>query len=222
MEELQKRILQDGVVLSSNILKVNSFINHQVDPLLMDSCGKALADHFTQYGPTKVLTAQTSGVAPAQATAFHLGVPYVFARESKPITLSGHSVLEARSRSYTKNKDIVLYAAAEFIQSNDKILIVDDFLASGTTAEALHSMCKQAGAEVIGMGFLVEKNFQGGRQTIHKDIPEFDMSRVVSLAIVGSLDDKNKRVILSDQDNLQQSVNSLIPTVKRECHSRNS
>ncbi|CAK9048429.1 Xanthine phosphoribosyltransferase (XPRTase), partial [Durusdinium trenchii] len=161
---LTERVMTDGVVLPGNLLKVYSFINHQVDTGLMDMCGQLLARVFAGFGIQKVLTAQTGGLPPAHAVATALRVPLVCARETHE---NDQSVMEtmysAPSESFTKKKKLVLYVTKESLCSNDTVLVVDDFLATGTTGVALHRLAEQAGAQVAGMAFLVEKRFQDGR-----------------------------------------------------------
>lgn len=120
----------------------------------------ALADRFKDSGVTLVLTAQTSGVLPAQACARYLEKPMVFGREKKPITM-GSGAYEAKSKSHTRGSDVSLFVASEFITKDDRVLVVDDFLASGTTAVALLDIVRQAGACCVGFAFLIEKSFEG-------------------------------------------------------------
>lgn len=164
-QRIRDKILQEGVNLGHGILKVNSFVNHRVDVGLMDLCGHALADRFKGSGVTLVLTAQTSGVLPAQACARYLEKPMIFAREKRPITMAG-GAYEARSKSHTKGNDVSLFVATEFIAKDDRVLVVDDFLASGTTAVALLDIVRQAGAKCVGFAFLIEKSFEGGRNLL--------------------------------------------------------
>ena len=162
MEALKERIRREGQNLGHGILKVDSFLNHQVDPALMLAVGGALAAHFGALGITKVLTAEISGIAPALTTALALGVPVVYGRKTKPITMP-ESVYVATAPSHTKGQEVELMVSPEFLGSHDKVLIIDDFLARGDTILALVRLAQQAGAEVIGVGAVIEKAFEGGR-----------------------------------------------------------
>ncbi|PIV26270.1 MAG: xanthine phosphoribosyltransferase, partial [Anaerolineae bacterium CG03_land_8_20_14_0_80_58_20] len=132
MKELKERILRDGKNLGNGILKVDSFVNHQVDPLLMDACGKEFARRFANLGATKILTAEISGIAPALTTAIHLGLPVVYARKHKPITMPDQVYLTL-APSHTKGRMVELIVSPEYMANDEKILIIDDFLASGAT-----------------------------------------------------------------------------------------
>jgi xanthine phosphoribosyltransferase len=165
MEALKERIRREGQNLGSGILKVDSFINHQVDPMLMLAAGGALAAHFGAMGITKVLTAEISGIAPALTTALALGVPVVYARKTKPITMPA-SVLTQSAPSHTKGVEIELMVSPEFLRPEDKVLIIDDFLATGNTIMALVRLARDAGSEVIGVGSLIEKTFEQGRAVL--------------------------------------------------------
>jgi xanthine phosphoribosyltransferase len=190
MNELIERIRRDGRNLGNGILKVDGFINHQVDPALMDACGKELAARFTRLGATKVLTAEISGIAPALMTALYLGLPVVYARKTKPITMPDEVYLTL-APSHTKGRMVELIISPEYLAGHEKVLIIDDFLASGATIMGLIRLAQTAGAAVIGVGTLIEKTFEGGRKLLQPlGIP------VVSLACITSMDDG--KVILGD------------------------
>ena len=165
MKALQERILQEGQNLGRGILKVDSFVNHQVDPALMLEAGKELAARFVDVGATRVLTAEISGIAPALTTALALELPLVYARKTKPVTMTDPVYVEA-APSHTKGVSVFLMCSPEFLRPNDRILIIDDFLASGQTIGALVRMVRHAGAELVGIGALIEKAFEGGRQEL--------------------------------------------------------
>ena len=165
MEELKQRILRDGKYLGNGILKVDGFINHQVDPALMDSCGKELARRFKHIGATKVLTAEISGIAPALTTAMHLGLPVVYARKTKPITMPDQ-VLLTLSPSHTKGRMVELIVSPEYLARGERVLIIDDFLATGATILGLARLAQTAGSTLVGIGALVEKSFEGGREAL--------------------------------------------------------
>jgi xanthine phosphoribosyltransferase len=162
MQALKERILSDGENLGRGILKVDGFINHQVDPALMVEAGRELAARFTEVGATKVLTAEISGIAPALTTALALDVPLLYARKTKPVTMTEPVYVEA-APSHTKGVSVFLMCSPEFLGKGDRILIIDDFLASGQTIAALVRMVRHAGADLVGIGALVEKAFEGGR-----------------------------------------------------------
>ena len=183
MEALKERIRREGVNLGGGILKVDSFINHQVDPALMLAVGGALAAHFGAMGITKVLTAEISGIAPALTTALALGVPVVYGRKTKPITMP-EKIFIASAPSHTKGKEVELMVSPEFLSSKDKVLIIDDFLATGHTILALVRLAQQAGAEVVGVGAVIEKSFEGGRAQL-----EALGLRVRSLAVIKAMTD---------------------------------
>jgi xanthine phosphoribosyltransferase len=183
MEALKERIRREGKNLGGGILKVDSFINHQVDPALMLAVGGALAAHFGALGITKVLTAEISGIAPALTTALALGVPVVYGRKTKPITMP-EFVFVANAPSHTKGQEVKLMVSPEFLSSNDKVLIIDDFLATGETILALMRLAQSAGAEVIGVGAVIEKSFEGGRAKL-----EQMGLRVRSLAVIAKMTD---------------------------------
>jgi xanthine phosphoribosyltransferase len=165
MQALKERILRDGANLGRGILKVDGFINHQVDAALMLEAGKELATCFTDVGATKVLTAEISGIAPALTTALALGVPLVYARKTKPVTMTDPVYVEA-APSHTKGVSVFLMTSPEFLRQHDRILIIDDFLASGQTIGALVRLVQHAGAKLVGIGALIEKSFEGGRQEL--------------------------------------------------------
>lgn len=168
---LEDRILKDGANLGGGILKVDGFINHQVDPSLMAACGKELAARFKDVAATKVLTAEISGIAPAVTTATELGLPVVYARKSKPITMPDQIFLTL-APSHTKGRTVELIVSPEYLGLDEKVLIIDDFLASGQTIMGLVRLASAAGATVVGIGALVEKRFEGGRDLLgHLGVP---------------------------------------------------
>ena len=190
MKELIERIRRDGRNLGNGILKVDGFINHQVDPALMEACGKELAARFAGLGATKVLTAEISGIAPALMTARYLGLPVVYARKTKPITMPDEVFLTL-APSHTKGRMVELIISPEYLSGGEKVLIIDDFLATGATIMGLVRLAQVAGATIIGVGTLIEKTFEGGRLLLQPlGIP------VESLACVTSMD--NGQVILGD------------------------
>ena len=183
MKVLQDRILMDGQILSGGILKVDSFVNHQVDPLLMDACGKEFARRFASVNATKVLTAEISGIAPALTTAIHLGIPVVYARKTKPVTMPDQVYLTL-APSHTKGRMVELIISPEYLSHGERVLIIDDFLASGATILGLARLAEAAGSHIVGVGALIEKLFEGGREAL-KPLGVL----VESLACITSLDD---------------------------------
>ena len=164
-EPLRKRIEEEGESLGGGILKVDPFINHQVDPVLMDQCGRALADLFAHTQPTKVLTAEISGIAPALMTAKYLDIPVVYARKHKPVTMPDTVYLTV-APSHTKGRMVELIVSPEYLGKGERILIIDDFLASGSTIAGLVRLAQTAGATLVGIGALIEKTFEGGRDLL--------------------------------------------------------
>jgi len=184
---LTERVMREGKVLPGNLLKVYSFVNHQVDTRLMDMCGQLLARVFAGFGVQKVLTAQTGGLPPAHAVATALRVPLVCAREThENDEVVMQTMYSAPSESFTKKKKLVLYVTKEALLPGEVVLVVDDFLATGTTGVALHRLVEQAKAEVTGMAFLVEKRFQDGRGKILRELPHLN-GRIVSLACIEAM-----------------------------------
>lgn len=165
MDDLKLRILTDGKNLGGGILKVDGFINHQVDPILMEACGRELASRFGRVGATKVLTAEISGIAPALMTGIHLRLPVVYARKTKPITMPDQIFLTL-APSHTKGRTTELIVSPEYLGPGEKVLIIDDFLASGQTIMGLVRLTRAAGAAIVGIGALIEKSFEGGRELL--------------------------------------------------------
>ena len=180
MKTLEERILRDGQVLGKNILKVDSFLTHQVDFSLMKEIGQVFAEAVKEAGITKVVTIEASGIAPAVYVAEALGLPMIFAKKAKNITMT-EGILTAEVYSFTKQVTSTVSIAGKFLNSDDKVLIIDDFLANGQAAKGLITIIEQAGAQVEAVGIVIEKSFQDGRQLL-----ETAGYRVLSLArIVG-------------------------------------
>lgn len=178
MEALKERIMREGKYLGNGILKVDGFINHQVDASLMDDCGKEFAEMFENVGATKVLTAEISGIAPALTTAYHMHLPVVYARKHKPITMPDQVFLTL-TPSHTKGRTVELIISPEYLSKGEKILIIDDFLATGATIQGLVRLAETAGAKVVGIGALIEKTFEGGRQVLsYLGIPIKSLARI--------------------------------------------
>jgi xanthine phosphoribosyltransferase len=181
MELLKNRIEKEGKVLGNGILKVDGFINHQVDPILMDACGKELARRFSGLNVTRVLTAEISGIAPALTTAMYLKTPVVYARKVKPITMPDTVYLTV-APSHTKGHMVELIISPEYLAKGERVLIIDDFLASGSTIQGLVRLTQTAGATLVGIGALIEKTFEGGRNVLSAyNVPIETLVRISSL-----------------------------------------
>lgn len=183
MELLKQKILNEGIALAGHVLKVDSFLNHQIDPNLMCEIGKEFAARFANSGITKIVTIESSGIAPALMTGLELGVPVVFARKHKSLTLT--DVYAKSIHSYTKEVTYEVSISKKFLTAGDQILIIDDFLAHGEAALGIASIVADAGASVSGIGIVIEKSFQSGRQKL-----EQAGYRVESLARIASLEDQ--------------------------------
>ena len=183
MKALEEKILKEGVVLPGNILKVGSFLNHQIDVDFIMEMGKEIKNIFSDEKITKILTIEASGIAIAVGAAAELHVPVVFAKKNKTGNLSG-GLLKTTVHSYTHNRDYDVVVSREFINKDDRILIIDDFLANGKAIEGLIDIVNQAGAKVVGMSCAIEKGFQGGGDKLREA-----GYRVESLAIIDSMDD---------------------------------
>ncbi|WP_122647010.1 xanthine phosphoribosyltransferase [Enterococcus mediterraneensis] len=192
MRELIERIEKDGRVLGEGVLKVDSFVTHQVDPELMEKIGERFAEVFKDANITKVVTIEASGIAPALYAAQTLGVPMVFARKSKSLTMN-EELLTSSVYSFTKQVTSTISISRKFLSEKDNVLIIDDFLANGQAAKGLIELCQQAGAKVEGIGIVIEKSFQDGRELLE----EMGL-KVVSLARIASL--SNGKVEFIEED----------------------
>lgn len=167
MKLLEDRILKDGNVLGENILKVDSFLTHQVDFDLMREIGKVFAEKFKDASITKVVTIEASGIAPALYAAEALDVPMIFAKKAKNITMT-EGILTAEVYSFTKQVTSTVSIASKFLSPEDKVLIVDDFLANGQAAKGLIQIIEEAGAHVEAVSIVIEKSFQDGRALLEE------------------------------------------------------
>lgn len=183
MKRLHDMINQEGIVLSDQVLKVDAFLNHQVDPTLMWEIAYEFMERFQDAGITRILTIEAGGIAPAMMTALRLGVPMVYARKTKSVTLN-EGTISAEVFSFTKQQTNTVTVAEKYLQPGERVLIIDDFLANGEAAFGLARLVEQAGAEVAGFGIVIEKSFQPGRQKLIEA-----GFRVESLARVESLKD---------------------------------
>ncbi len=193
MQALKDKIMAEGQNLGSGILKIDSILNHQIYPDLMVEMGKEMARRFEGIQIDRILTAEISGIAPALMTGVVLNVPVVYARKKKPITMAGPVFLET-APSHTKGGEVPLLVSAEFLHAGEKVLIIDDFLASGKTLLALARMVASAKAELVGVGTVVEKAFEGGRNLMHQ--AGYTHIPIEALAIIISMD--NGQIVLAD------------------------
>ena len=175
MQLLKKRILQDGKCYEGGILKVDGFINHQMDPVLMKSIGVEFVRRFAATNVNKIMTIEASGIAPAIMTGYLMDLPVVFAKKKSPKTIQN-------ALSTTVHRDYEVVISADFPTPTDKVLFVDDFLAYGNAALGILDLIEQSGAKLVGMGFIIEKAFQNGRKIL-----EEKGVRVESLAIIEDL-----------------------------------
>ena len=181
MKVLEERILKDGKNLGGGILKVDGFINHMVDPVLMDACGKEFGNRFANVGAEIILTAEISGIAPALMAGRYLDLPVVYARKHKPVTMPSDVYLTV-APSHTKGINVELIVSPEYLPRDIPVLIIDDFLASGETILGLVRLVEVAGAKLVGIGTLVEKCFEGGREKLQSlDIPIESLARITSM-----------------------------------------
>ncbi|SDM28365.1 xanthine phosphoribosyltransferase [Sediminibacillus halophilus] len=182
MRLLKDKIKTEGIVLNDNVLKVDSFINHQMDPKLMKEIGREFARLFKEEEITKVLTIESSGIAPAIMTGLEFEVPVIFARKRKSLTLT-KDVYTAKVYSFTKQENNEITVSHKYIEKGDNVLIIDDFLANGQAAIGLAKLVEQAGANVSGIGILIEKSFQPGAEEIRKQGYRLEsLARIKSLA----------------------------------------
>lgn len=183
MSYLKERMLKDGVVLNESVLKVDSFLNHQIDPIVVKEIANEFVEYFKDKEITKVMTIEASGIAPAILVASLFDVPMLFAKKSEPSTMKNEDQYSTNVHSYTKNKTSRVLISKTYLSADDNVLIIDDFLANGEAALGLIDLVEQAGAEVAGVGICVEKSFQPGRQKlVDKGVDIFSIVRVASLA----------------------------------------
>lgn len=182
MKALKERILRDGRCLPGGILKVDSFINHQMDPVLMKSIAVEFVRRFAGEQINKIVTVEASGIAPAIMVGYLLELPVVFAKKKRPSTMD--NMLVTSVFSFTKNRSYDVCVSRDFLNEGDRVLFIDDFLANGNAARGMLDLVRQAGAELVGMGFIIEKAFQHGGDLLR----EMGI-KVESLAVIENLDD---------------------------------
>ncbi|MBQ9769975.1 MAG: xanthine phosphoribosyltransferase [Clostridia bacterium] len=193
MNFLEERIIKDGTVKPGNVLKVDSFLNHQMDIELMDKMGEEFYNRFKDAGVTKVLTIEASGIAIACSVARCFGVPMVFAKKSKSVNIDG-DVYVAEVESFTHKNVNKVIVSKKFLNPEDKVLIIDDFLANGCALQGLISITESSGAEVVGLGIAIEKGFQIGGRVIRNLGYKLE-----SLAIVEEMDAEKGTVTFREQ-----------------------
>ena len=181
MDLLKKRILQDGKCFEGGILKVDSFINHQMDPILMKSIGVEFVRRFANKDFNKVMTIEASGIAPAIMVGYLLELPVVFAKKKQPKTME--NMISTTVRSFTKDRGYNVCISKDFLSKEDRVLFIDDFLANGNAANGIIDLIDQAGAQLVGMGFIIVQAFQDGVELLRER-----GIHVESLAIIDSLD----------------------------------
>ena len=195
MDLLKNRIVSEGRIIGTDILKVDSFLNHQIDPNIMQEVGKAFAEAFSGENITKVLTIESSGIAPALSTALCLGVPVIFARKTTSRNLDIDTYIST-VHSFTKGTDYVIRVSKRYLDEKDTVLLIDDFLAKGCALKGLIDIVGQSGAKLAGAGIVIEKGFQEGGALIRGL-----GIRVHSLAIVKEMSEKENCITFDDEDN---------------------
>jgi xanthine phosphoribosyltransferase len=187
MQLLKDRILQDGIVLSGHILKVDSFLNHQIDPILMAAIGEEFARRFCCEPITRILTLESSGIAPALFTGLALKVPVVFAKKTEASNMDVNTYMSP-VHSYTRGRDCLIRVSHRYLSQADHVLVIDDFLAHGEALLGMADLVRQSGATLAGAGIVIEKGFQVGGKRVR------DMGiRVESLAIIEDMSDGHVR-----------------------------
>ena len=193
MKELEQKILSEGRALNADVLLVDSFLNNQVDPRLMAGIGRAFAEAARELGVNKVVTIESSGIAPAQMTALELGVPLVILKKSTSRILKDE-VVQTEVFSFTNNSSYQLTMKKKFFDEGDRVLLVDDFLANGEAASGAARLLESVGAQVSAIGIVIEKSFQPGRGLL-----EGKGYRVISLARVGAMGENRIEFLEADQ-----------------------
>ena len=182
MQMLKDAILERGKALNQDVLLVDSFLNHQVDVALMEEIGEEFAKYFADRGITRVVTIESSGIAPASFTALALGLPLVIMKKQTSRILKW-DLLQTTVRSFTKGTQYELTVKREFLPAGEKILLIDDFLASGEAAFGVIHLAQQAGAEVAGIGIVIEKAFQSGHQRLADEgMDVYSLARIASMS----------------------------------------
>ena len=193
MGYLQKRIEADGIIYPGNVLKIDSFLNHQIDPKVMKEIEAEFYDYFKDRKVTKVLTVEASGIAPAIMVAAHFDVPMLFAKKARPATLKAEDAYTTDVYSYTKKITSKVMVNKAYLTAEDSVLIIDDFLANGEASLGLVDIVRQAGAKVAGVGICVEKSFQPGRGRLEEAGLD-----VYSIVRIEAIDSENQRITFKE------------------------
>ena len=194
MNFLEERIAKDGIVKEGNVLKVDSFLNHQMDIKLLDEMGAEFKRRFANKPINKILTIEASGIGIACIAAQHFDVPVVFAKKSQSINLDGEMYV-AEVESFTHKCKTHVIVSKKFLGPEDKVLIIDDFMANGAAMDGLLEVIRESGAHVVGAGIVIEKGFQGGGERLRRE-----GLRVESLAIVDRMDEKTGEIVFRDDE----------------------
>ena len=192
MELLKERIRKEGKIKAGNVLKVDSFLNHQMDTDLFQEIGKEFKRRFSDVEINKILTIEASGIGIACVVAQQFHVPVVFAKKNQTKNIAG-DVYTSKVESYTHGRTYDIIVSKEFLGKGDKVLLIDDFLANGKALEGLASLVKDSGAELVGAGIVIEKGFQVGGDLLRKQ-----GIRLESLAIVESMDEESGEIVFRD------------------------
>jgi len=183
MDLLKQKILNEGRVITEEILKVDAFLNHQIDPFLTRELGREFARRFSDTNPTKILTIEASGIAVAVMTGLEMNVPVVFAKKAKPGTIT-EGIYSTRVKSFTKGAEYEICVSSSYLKQNDRVLVIDDFLARGNSMMGLLDILDKSGSSLEGVGIVIEKGFQGGGQILRRK-----GIRVESLAVIKNMRD---------------------------------
>lgn len=182
LQVLKERILNEGKCFEGGILKVDKFINHQMDPYLMKQVAVEFIRRFSDVPVNKIITIEASGIAPAIMLGYMMELPVVFVKKKKPSTMN--DMYTTTISSFTKQRDYTVVISKEYLTTDDHVLFIDDFLAYGNAGKGIIDLCRQAGATIEGMGFIIEKEFQHGRELLEAE----GIHRIESMAIIESLD----------------------------------
>ena len=188
LKVLCDHILKEGRCMEGGILKVDLFLNHQMDPYLMKQTAIEFIRRFADLKINKILTIEASGIAPAVMLGYMMELPVVFAKKKIPVTMDDYYLTEVRSFTKQRSYNVAIYK--EYLTADDHVLFIDDFLAFGNASIGILDLCRQAGATIEGMGFLIEKEFQGGRHLLQLE----GIPRIESLAIIESLTDSQIKI----------------------------
>ena len=189
MDALKEKIVNDGQILAGDILKVDSFLNHQIDTAFLTEIGREFANRFSDCEVTKILTIEASGIAVGFATSqFFNYCPVVFGKKGQAANM-GNDVYFAEEHSYTHNQDLVIAVSKKYLHKDDKVLLLDDFLANGEALKALLNICAQAGCEVVGAGIVIEKAYmRGGKELREQGVRIESLARVQSMSVENGIE----------------------------------